>query len=255
MAAAPHRRTTPRWVVVDRGARPPMSRKILVFVIVAVALAALFVRLGFWQLDRLRERRAHNASLAAQLALPPASFEALPADGHMRRAWVEGTPDWDHEFVQTGRSLNGSPGVYVLTPVKREGRPAVLVNRGWVYAPDAATVDLARWRESRARFSGYTMAPQGADVASPASRPRATRVVTPDAVARLVPYATEPLVLVVQDSGGSGAPVRLPAVTLDDGPHLSYAIQWFCFAAIALVGAAVVAIRARRPPRAGSTAA
>ena len=33
---------------------------------------------------------------------------------------------------------------------------------------------------------------------------------------------------------------------LDDGPHLSYAIQWFGFALIGVIGACVVAFRARR---------
>jgi cytochrome oxidase assembly protein ShyY1 len=33
---------------------------------------------------------------------------------------------------------------------------------------------------------------------------------------------------------------------LDDGPHLSYAIQWFAFATIAVVGAGIVVARTRR---------
>jgi cytochrome oxidase assembly protein ShyY1 len=36
--------------------------------------------------------------------------------------------------------------------------------------------------------------------------------------------------------------------TLDNGPHLSYAIQWFSFAAIAITGAAIVAVRSRHQP-------
>jgi surfeit locus 1 family protein len=38
---------------------------------------------------------------------------------------------------------------------------------------------------------------------------------------------------------------RLPPPALDEGPHLSYAIQWFSFAAIALIGGAAVAVRNR----------
>ncbi|MFW6079920.1 MAG: hypothetical protein ACODAE_09875, partial [Gemmatimonadota bacterium] len=52
--------------------------------------------------------------------------------------------------------------------------------------------------------------------------------------------------------GGGGAaaagadgrgPAPLPPPSLDDGPHLSYAIQWFSFGAIALVGWTVLALR------------
>jgi tripartite-type tricarboxylate transporter receptor subunit TctC len=38
---------------------------------------------------------------------------------------------------------------------------------------------------------------------------------------------------------------RLPRPTLDEGPHMSYALQWFAFAAIALIGGAAVALRGR----------
>ena len=37
---------------------------------------------------------------------------------------------------------------------------------------------------------------------------------------------------------------EMPA--LDDGPHRGYAIQWFSFAAIAIVGALAVVRRERR---------
>jgi cytochrome oxidase assembly protein ShyY1 len=38
---------------------------------------------------------------------------------------------------------------------------------------------------------------------------------------------------------------------LDDGPHRSYAVQWFCFAAIALGGAVAVIRREREGTRQG----
>jgi cytochrome oxidase assembly protein ShyY1 len=38
---------------------------------------------------------------------------------------------------------------------------------------------------------------------------------------------------------------------LDDGPHRSYAFQWFCFAAIALGGAIAVVRRERESRNAG----
>ena len=34
----------------------------------------------------------------------------------------------------------------------------------------------------------------------------------------------------------STTPVRLELPAMDDGPHLNYAIQWFTFAVVALVG-------------------
>ena len=52
-----------------------------------------------------------------------------------------------------------------------------------------------------------------------------------------LPYALLPFIL--QESGvaaARGLPRRWPAPALDNGPHLGYAIQWFSFAVIIVVG-------------------
>ncbi len=43
-------------------------------------------------------------------------------------------------------------------------------------------------------------------------------------------------------------PSGLAAPSLDEGPHLNYAIQWFLFAAIALGGASLMIYRDRKAP-------
>jgi len=233
-----------------------VNRTIGAFVVLAFALGVLFVRLGFWQLDRRRERQQVNARVEARLAQQPVGFAMLPRDssGAFRRAVVEGEPDYDHEIVFAGRSRNGSPGVHLITPVRIAGDRAVLVNRGWVYSPDAATVDRARWRESRTRFSGFTQVIAGGDTTSRVKERTLRRMAMP-AIRQLVPYPVDDRFLVAQDSAAEAAPVRLDLPALDEGPHLSYAIQWFCFAAIAFGGAIVVVRRARRVEIAGSTGA
>jgi surfeit locus 1 family protein len=223
-----------------------VPRKLIPFVVLAVILGALFVRLGVWQLSRLAERRAANRKLASQLSLPPsplADVLGTPVPTN-RRARVEGVPDYDQEFVVTGRSRNGSPGVHILTPVRVPGSDtAVLVNRGWAYAADAASTDLPRWREERTSFSGYTQELSAG--AATSVRGRGLRPLTRDGVRQLVTYPVHAVYLVAQDSGGATAPVRLAAPALDEGPHLSYAIQWFAFAAIALGGTLAVIVRSR----------
>lgn len=244
----------------------------MAFAALAAALAVLFVRLGFWQLDRRLERRASNEWTRQQLArsaVPYADLVREPAVSldsagpsvdsarapQNRHATVSGTPDYENEFVVTGRSRNGSPGVHIITPVRVDGEDrAVLVNRGWVYAADAATIDARRWREERRSFSGYTQQiPLGHTVS--AVRGRGLRPLLHNGVERLLPYAFHGLYLVSRDSSSEATPVRLPEPDLNEGPHLSYAIQWFCFAAIALVGGAIVLYRASGARGAGSTAA
>jgi surfeit locus 1 family protein len=58
-------------------------------------------------------------------------------------------------------------------------------------------------------------------------------------------------VVAQRDTGAApapGAPIRLSPPSLDEGPHLNYAIQWFAFALIAIGGASVMIYRDRRTP-------
>lgn len=226
-----------------------MPRRIAVFIALAVVLSAVFVRLGFWQLDRLRQRRERNAALRAHLELPAVPFASLRDSASYRRATLTGAPDYANEIVLTGRSREGSPGVYLITPVRPQwGDSAILVNRGWVYSPDAATVDAQRWHEARRVFTGYVQVMQSGPAAHAGRGRRALRALTAAGVRALISYPVASRYLVMQDSSMDSTPARLPLPALDDGPHLSYAIQWFAFAAIALIGAGVVAVRARVSP-------
>jgi len=132
----------------------PGRRNILVTLAIPVVCASLFVRLGFWQLSRLAERRAFNVTVTERLSLAPQPLGMLSTDtavGHYRRISAAGTFDFDREVLLAGRSHNGSPGVNLLTPLRTgAGDSAVLVNRGWAYSADAATLDGSRWREPAA---------------------------------------------------------------------------------------------------------
>lgn len=224
-----------------------MTYRLGAFVALAVLLAGVFARLGVWQLDRHDQRKQFNADRAARLASAPAPFDSVrrQRESWLRQSMVTGTPDYSSEFVVTGRSRNGSPGVHIITPIRVPGNDtAILVNRGWVYAPDAATVDLSRWRESRTFFSGHTDT-LAATETPPQLKGRGIRSLSRAGVDTLLAYPFYPVYLIARDSAPD-APARLSQPALDGGPHLSYAIQWFSFAAIALGGAVIVWLKARR---------
>jgi len=231
-----------------------MPRRTVLFLVLCVCVAVACVPLGFWQLSRLSQRRARNSQVSGRLAEPVAEVTQLAPDStsRLRRAHAVGTPDFEHELVLAARSYEGSPGVHLLTPVRITGRDtAFLVNRGWVYAPDGVRVDLAKWREQGTSFTGYvellpTMRDRRAGGAPPDSS-RILRRLDYAAVARALPYPVSRLYLVatVPDSSmpASNRVARLPPPALDEGPYLGYAIQWFSFAIIAVVGGAAVARR------------
>jgi surfeit locus 1 family protein len=231
-----------------------MSRRSIVFCAFAVLAAALFVRLGFWQLARLREKLQRNAVIAAQQRGQPVQFASLPADtaaARYRRAVLTGVFDYENELVVAGRTRQGSPGVDLVTPMRVRGTDTVvLVNRGWVYSPNAAAVDRARWRESdSATVTGYVelYAPAAPAAAAAKDRRVVRRLSRREATSR-IPAPLAPYYLVATGDTASSHPARREMPALDEGSHRGYAIQWFAFAAIAIVGALVVIRKERRAP-------
>ncbi|HTJ23986.1 MAG TPA: SURF1 family protein [Gemmatimonadaceae bacterium] len=227
------------------------GRRLWLFVSIAVAAAAVFVRLGIWQLHRREERRARNALVLSRLNLPVGDVGSLPRDTsavRFRRVRVTGTPDYQHELVYAARSYRGSPGVNLLTPVRMPGSDtAVLVNRGWVYAPDGASVDLGKWHDRDSTFSGYVEELPSSRGSAYSDRPNVIGRLGYDAVSKALPYPVAPFYVVALGDSAI-APDRLARLTippLDEGPHLNYAIQWFGFALVALAGAGFVIRQAR----------
>jgi surfeit locus 1 family protein len=230
------------------------------FWIALVALgASSMIALGVWQLGRLQERRALNAAIAGRLDHPPIALPgALPdvRDMEYRPVVVSGTFDFSHEIVLRNRALNGAPGFHLLTPLRIEGgQDAVLVDRGWIpyeaaspelrqpYARPAGPVTVQGLiRLSQARPA--SLAP--ADPPLAPDRPRLDAWFWPD-LARIqeqIPYPLLPF-YVEQDPGPDRRVIPAPVhdIDLSDGPHLSYAIQWFAFAAILVVGSLALARR------------
>jgi surfeit locus 1 family protein len=235
-----------------------VSKATLGFVVFAVAVSLGCIRLGFWQLSRLGERRARNAVTAARLAAPPASLEEALRDttgGRYRRVQLRGRFDYDHERILTGRGRNGSPGVHLLTPLLRPGTDtAVLVVRGWVYSADGMHVDLGRWHEGDSvSLDGFVDDfTSGRGPVTLRRVERGIRRLELDSLQAAMPYRLAKK-LVVQTSDSTeraDRPARLQAPALDDGPHKGYAIQWFAFAAIGLTGVGVVLRRERASGRA-----
>jgi len=228
------------------------SRYPLTFVAVSVLAGAVCLRLGIWQVARLHERRARNAVILAQRALPAADIRALRGEAADRRVFATGRFDFSREFVLRGRALDGVPGVEVATPLRLEGTDsAVLILRGYVPSADAIGYDGAAHREPDSiRVTGIAMpVPRDPQGAAPATRNGAEtwRRLDLDSVRARLPYPLEAAYIVADaPATTSPAPRRLPMPALDDGPHLNYAIQWFAFALIAFGGAGALLWRRQR---------
>ena len=229
----------------------------LFFSIFALAVSVGCIRLGFWQVRRLSERRAANALVTARLGEPAVQLATLTGDTavRFRRARAAGTYDYPNEFVLTSRSRNGSPGVHVITPLRVPGNDtALLVNRGWVYAPDGMKIDLTLYHEDTVTTEVDGFVERFARALGPVTTPsveRAVRRLDHDSITTRLPYPVAPVILVQQMDSGEfaavdrGTPVRVEPPPLDEGSHRAYAIQWFGFALVGIAGSILVLQRDR----------
>lgn len=233
--------------------------------LVAVLLvAAVCVRLGIWQLDRRHQRLGYNARVETQAEAEPAPLAAAldaasgdPAEAEFRRVIVEGTYDASRQFLVLAQSYQGSPGEHVVTPLLLADGRAVLVNRGFVpvtdpraavpgdAAPPAGSVIVAgtfRAPEEGGRVLDADPEAEGAGTVGFLTR------VDVDAVADHVPYDLVPgwVRVEAERPDRQGVPIPLLPPEPGEGPHLPYAVQWFTFATIFLVGWGVLVHRQAR---------
>ena len=225
--------------------------RLALFGMVAIGASLVCFRLGVWQLKRHTERQARNAAQAAALALPVVEFDSVgtPVEP-WRRARLTGTYDEARQIVLVNRALDGQPGVTVVTPLVLAVGGAVLVERGWVPSPDAATVDLSLLSQpGPATVVGIVKPAGGARHQIVGEQwPLRTIALSPADVEARYPYRLHPSVIQALPAAGQPAlPRRREAPTPTAGPHVGYAIQWFAFALIFTIGFAAYAWRRGGP--------
>lgn len=230
-----------------------LSRRWIFATFLVVAAAAVCVRLGIWQLDRLAQRRASNAHYIATQTEPPLS---LPRDLDQDLAQMEyravtasGHYDFSQQVALRNQVYRDQFGLHLLTPLVLDDGRAVLVDRGWIPAegndqgsswsvfdePAEGTISgIIRASRVKADLSGQTDPPLG-----PGQRgldswlfPNIPRLQAQ------VSYRLLPVYIQLSPVPNDTAPPipYQPEVDLTEGPHQGYAIQWFTFATILLLG-------------------
>jgi len=194
-----------------------VTRAVPIVPTIIVALAALLmVRLGIWQLHRLHEKEALLAHYAANATKPPLPFAALfpVSDESLYRrtsAFCLAVVKWQPE---AGRSADGASGWRHIAWCRTgaEG-PGIAVDMG--VSPDAAA-------------PAWTGGPvSGRLTRAPSEQPL---------VARLFGRQAAPSPMIVSDRPAPGLKPSVQPNPADiPNNHLSYAVQWFLFAGVALI--------------------
>jgi len=222
---------TPRW-----------AGYLALVIVFAIACSAL----GTWQLNRRAEALAEVARIDANYDAEPVPVEEAlpdPAAFDIEQRWqvvaLSGTYLADEEVVVRNRPFGGSSGFEVITPFRLDDGTVFMVDRGWIAqgsdgrpsdvpAPPEGEVQVtARLKAGEGRIEGRTST--GDEFATIDLEELAARVGEPS-------YTGAYGVLVQSGADAAEPPLAAARPERDEGPHLSYALQWFVFALMAFVG-------------------
>jgi cytochrome oxidase assembly protein ShyY1 len=223
-----------------------LSRRWIGFAIFVVVLAGLCTRLGFWQLGKLDDRLAANEVTSRHLAADPVPLSSVLGPGDEVRAseeWTRvratGTYDVEHEVTVTFTTRGGAPGVDVVTPLVQADGSAVLVNRGWLQTQNNTDrPDVPAPPPGDVTVTGWLRQDSGADSQAVQPRDGQVRAVSSEAMAEYVPYDLVDgyVNLRDQDPPAGDALAPEPEPELGQGPHFFYALQWWFFGGLAVLG-------------------
>lgn len=195
----------------------------------------LFVSFGNWQSRRAAEKRELGAALDRAAQAAPIE---LPAEGVIyKRVAARGTFLPERTVFLDNKLRRGRPGYEVVTPLRIGNSPAsVLVNRGWVAAPASRDqLPDVRTPPGEVRIDGIAL-DRIAHALEPA--PASGRVRQNLDVAA---YGAEtglqllPLVLEQHSDTGDGLLREWLRPDLGIEKHEIYSLQWYSFAALAVV--------------------
>lgn len=217
--------------------------------------AAVMVRLGVWQLDRLEQRRAQNALILQNASAPPLNLNQALIQGEtdwksqaFRLAETSGVYLHEEQILLLNQVWEGQPGYHLVTPLRISGTDAViLVDRGWIPLNQADEAVRAAYRmDGEVRLQGRLMPSQaeprwggGGDPQIPeGGRLPAWKWLNVERISQQISGSVLPVYLLELPADSTPAlPYRADAsIEVSEGSHLSYALQWFSFALILLIG-------------------
>jgi surfeit locus 1 family protein len=224
------------------------SRAWLITTLLVFLGTAFCIRMGIWQLDRLKQRRAFNTQVETMRAVESLDLnQNLPADisaMEWRPVTVTGKYDLENQVALRNQYNGDQYGYHLITPLLFSGG-AVLVDRGWIPADgNAAPSDWRKYDETgQVTVTGQIRLGQ--------EKPAFGGVADADTdhldiwnnlnvvrISEQSPYPILPVYVQPNEiENDSVPPIPFqPVVELTEGPHFGYALQWFAFATILFVG-------------------
>lgn len=214
--------------------------------------------LGFWQLDRLELKRQYNAEVFAQLAAPPLDAMDLgkewPESLAGRRILATGTFDYPNQVGIKNRFYKDALGLNLFTPFHLTDSDLVLmVDRGWIpldtqqrdwHIFDEETGEIQISGILRLSESLSFKELDGREVEIPTDRLWHRKDLNALEEVLALSLASMSVERGIGPESSLGFPKRQRReMELNEGNHLSYALQWFTFSLILGIGYVILVRR------------
>ena len=223
--------------------------------IVTALFAALTIRLGNWQSDRAEYKISQQAQLDVALSAPPLKFADLPSTTNVATALRYRNLELSGSFVENERYLldnrivDGKAGygvlqIFRLSPVSGGSERTILVDRGWVAAAlDRTMLPKLETPSGIVTITGRINQPPSRNPGTFDNGPD-TRLnyVNLEEISKRIGRALEPMI-VEQTTGPGFTGVARPAPGANFERNRGYQLQWYAFAAMAIIIFIVLSFR------------
>lgn len=244
---------TPRWIASH---------------LFALTLVVAFVIAGLWQLERLEDRQDRNDAVLSRMGEVTGLDEVValeavgtePSELEFRRIQIEGRYEPDRQVLIANRSREGISGFWMWTVFSVDSGfgedREILVNRGFVDrgivlgTQGSPPIEFTQPTAGELIIEGFLRV---GDLEARISED-GSQITRPDAQLAVdllgVETALAPTLYLQVDAQEpvrfESSPIPLPLPDLGEGPHRSYAFQWFTFATIGVIGYLTLLVRIRR---------
>lgn len=214
------------------------------FVVASIVLiAAGFIRLGIWQLDRASEKMALKTAMQQEQQKEAINIEdiILTRDGAIPNLHVTLAGEYINEksFLLVPQSYNGQLGFGVITPFRlQSSNRIVLVDRGWITVASGSQLNFRRvvgTRQLTAQIHLQSSSPGSDDRPDASSWPVQIRRLDVDVISEILGEDLFPYPVRLNEDQPGVLIRHWTAVTANSTANISYAIQWFLFAAAIII--------------------
>lgn len=229
--------------------------------LLTLAGVLLFVQLGRWQLHRAAEKRVLQAAFdGGALQTSDLGARALADVPRYQQVRFAGHYEPAHQFLLDNMTDGGRIGYQVLSPFRLDDHRLLLVNRGWLPLPEGSrrtlpdiAMDAGESQQLVGRVDELPVTGIAIGRAAPeagASWPKRTSfpVTTELAAALAEPIESRQILLDADEPHGFVRHWKSASAQFPPLRHIGYAIQWWGFAALALVLFVILNLKPRTLP-------